>query len=359
MENTTPEFTLSAAECAAETGLSVKALRLYERHGLITPYRTFKNWRVYGAREIERLNEVIILKGFGLSLARIAELLAGKETNLESVLSAQTETLTRQRDRIDRSIETIEKLRAELTGGEASVATLVQLAKEMTMTQAASDQTAWKVYEQARPRTEIVIDAIFLTKYCGFYRLNDGIIVTVELRENCIQISLTGQPFIPMVPEAADKFFCRHMPLQVSFERDVSDTILQLTLHQSGHEINAQRISPDDAAKSIEMLAERISREMPFPTSEAILRQLIEDALRGIFDETRLTPELGQAVRNQFPLMASEFEKIGNLLSLDFKGVGQDGWDGYDAVFTNGKQEWRIYMQDSCIVSGLLFRPRP
>jgi DNA-binding transcriptional MerR regulator len=63
---------LTAAECAQRIGLTVRALRLYEQHGLITPRRTVKNWRCYGAGEIARLNEVLTLKRLGLSLSRIA-----------------------------------------------------------------------------------------------------------------------------------------------------------------------------------------------------------------------------------------------------------------------------------------------
>jgi DNA-binding transcriptional MerR regulator len=33
---------LSASECARQMGLSVRALRLYERYGLISPRRTGK-----------------------------------------------------------------------------------------------------------------------------------------------------------------------------------------------------------------------------------------------------------------------------------------------------------------------------
>lgn len=59
------EAGLSAAECAQRIGLSVRALRHYERHGLVTPRRTDKQWRLYGPEDITRLNEVLALKGLG------------------------------------------------------------------------------------------------------------------------------------------------------------------------------------------------------------------------------------------------------------------------------------------------------
>jgi DNA-binding transcriptional MerR regulator len=88
----TTETWLAAAECAARTGLTVRALRLYERHGLIAPRRTLKNWRLYGIKDIERLNEIIILKGFGLSLTQIAKLLRGQGKRLILVACCRCNT---------------------------------------------------------------------------------------------------------------------------------------------------------------------------------------------------------------------------------------------------------------------------
>lgn len=81
-ERPTTETWLTAAECARRIGLSVRALRVYERHGLIAPRRTSKSWRLYGATDITRLNEVLALKSLGLSLSHIAELLQGRPTDL-------------------------------------------------------------------------------------------------------------------------------------------------------------------------------------------------------------------------------------------------------------------------------------
>jgi DNA-binding transcriptional MerR regulator len=47
---------LTAAECASRTGLTVRALRVYEDCGLITPRRSASGWRYYGAAELVRLN---------------------------------------------------------------------------------------------------------------------------------------------------------------------------------------------------------------------------------------------------------------------------------------------------------------
>ena len=90
---------LTAAECAQRTGLTVRSLRLYEQYGLLAPVRTGKNWRLYGERELARLNEVLALKQLGLSLGAMARLLAGQETDMARLLDLQKDALTERRER--------------------------------------------------------------------------------------------------------------------------------------------------------------------------------------------------------------------------------------------------------------------
>jgi hypothetical protein len=66
---------LSPAETAKRFGISIKALRLYEQHGLLKPLRTANGstgaaWRVYGSDQIARLHQILALKRLGLSTER-------------------------------------------------------------------------------------------------------------------------------------------------------------------------------------------------------------------------------------------------------------------------------------------------
>src|SRR5579875_3908271 len=79
----------SPAEAAARLGVSVKALRVYERRGLVRPLRTAAGWRTYGPDEIARLHQVMALRSLGLPLSRIAVLLAGRSADLDAVLALQ------------------------------------------------------------------------------------------------------------------------------------------------------------------------------------------------------------------------------------------------------------------------------
>lgn len=68
----------TASDTARRLGLTVRALRVYERHGLLRPGRTLAGWRVYGPEEMARLHQVLALKRLGLKLGQIADLLQGR-----------------------------------------------------------------------------------------------------------------------------------------------------------------------------------------------------------------------------------------------------------------------------------------
>jgi len=68
--------TYAIGEIAARTGLTVRALRHYERIGLLAPHaRTSAGHRRYGASDVERLQQVVSLRAVGLPLAAIRDLL--------------------------------------------------------------------------------------------------------------------------------------------------------------------------------------------------------------------------------------------------------------------------------------------
>lgn len=83
------ENVLDIGEVARATGLTLRALRFYESRGLVTPLRTAGGRRVYGADELARLNAAVPLKRAGFSLARIGELLTGREVDLGRLVAVQ------------------------------------------------------------------------------------------------------------------------------------------------------------------------------------------------------------------------------------------------------------------------------
>lgn len=105
---------LSPSEAARQLGVSPKALRLYEQHGLVAPVRTGAGWRAYGPGEMGRAAEVAALRALGLSLAQIARVMAGDPANLETALAAHQAALEGQLHRLAGTVEKVRGLRANL-----------------------------------------------------------------------------------------------------------------------------------------------------------------------------------------------------------------------------------------------------
>ena len=87
---------LNPSEAARRLGVSPKALRLYEDHGLVSPSRTTAGWRVYGPDQMSRAAEVVGLRALGFSLEQVKQALRGDTRNLEPALAGHQARLEGQ-----------------------------------------------------------------------------------------------------------------------------------------------------------------------------------------------------------------------------------------------------------------------
>jgi DNA-binding transcriptional MerR regulator len=110
---------LTPAQASAALGVSAKALRLYEQHGLIVPDRSRTGWRVYDAKAMARAAEIVALRALGLSLARVARVLDGEPHDLDAGLAEHEARLREQVRQTASTLERVGSLRAELAQGRA------------------------------------------------------------------------------------------------------------------------------------------------------------------------------------------------------------------------------------------------
>lgn len=73
-------------QVATRLGISIKALRVYERAGLVTPDRRDSGWRTYGPAHIARLHSILALKAMGLSLRQIRDSVAATPIDIVKLL---------------------------------------------------------------------------------------------------------------------------------------------------------------------------------------------------------------------------------------------------------------------------------
>jgi len=101
----------SIGDLVKELGVSARAIRFYEDHGLLAPQRAGGN-RIYTGRELARLKLILRGKRLGFSLADIGELL----------------------DLYDADRDHLAQLRQTLAKGRARIAELEQQRLELDLT---------------------------------------------------------------------------------------------------------------------------------------------------------------------------------------------------------------------------------
>src|SRR5689334_2954895 len=99
-----------ASEFAELTGVTVRALHHYDRLGLLRPTRrTQAGYRLYGERDVARLEQIVALKFIGFSLKEIKTILDRNGLELSAMLRMQREIISRKRRHLDSAVAAIER----------------------------------------------------------------------------------------------------------------------------------------------------------------------------------------------------------------------------------------------------------
>lgn len=99
-------------------GVTPRALRHYERLGLLKPKRSQAGYRIYTERDLESLEEIVALKFIGVPLKEIAAIRVRKAPFVE-VLRAQREMLEAKRRTVTEAISAVSAAETLLRAGAA------------------------------------------------------------------------------------------------------------------------------------------------------------------------------------------------------------------------------------------------
>lgn len=97
-------------------GVTVRALHHYEDEGLLHPERTASGYRRYGAADVERLQQILLLRSCGLSLGDIRVALADDRFDFRAALVDHLATLRARQKELETLVGTVEKTIASLEG---------------------------------------------------------------------------------------------------------------------------------------------------------------------------------------------------------------------------------------------------
>lgn len=139
----------TAAETARRLGVSVRALRVYERHGLVRPARTAVGWRLYGPEQLSQLQQVLAFKRFGLKLAQIAGLVRGGKIDIDRLLALHEEELQQRKLKMDRALALVRDTRMRIANGTPlPIEELTALIKEARMSNTEVRPQFWDLWSK-------------------------------------------------------------------------------------------------------------------------------------------------------------------------------------------------------------------
>src|ERR1700710_2751191 len=122
---------LDISEVVRSTGLTSRALRFYEARGLLAPVRTASGRRLYGAIELERINQIVALKRAGLTLAQIQRMTARRPMDLARLIDAQLEALEMRQSELTEARQLLLSVKSRIDRGEpVDVATFCSLIRQ-------------------------------------------------------------------------------------------------------------------------------------------------------------------------------------------------------------------------------------
>jgi DNA-binding transcriptional MerR regulator len=354
----TKALTLTASQCARLTGLTVKALRVYEREGLLKPKRTLKDWRLYDAADLTRLGEVSALRAIGLKLADIAKLLHGKVSNISDVLELKQSELLQRRMQIDASLATVSMFRKRVEMGEILTINDLALAiRETKMNTITPEAVAWKRYEQMRPRIAIAADPETMKSCCGRFVFEGGTLINVFMQQEKLFTQIPGQPAFQLFAEGTDAYFQPEVHAQITFDRDAAGIVASLTLHQNGFEQKVRRATEKESDEAFAKLKARMEGGQPHPESRRLVKAMLDSQLQGKPCLDLMIPELAAIVIEQNEGVTREFVALGQCTGLTFLTVTPEGWDAYRATFENGELDVSMHIDASGKISGQWLEP--
>lgn len=107
---------LSIGDLARRTGLSVSAIRFYEKKGLILPDRNAGNQRRYEGSDIRRLSFILIAQQIGLSIEQIKAVMARLPEGRTPTKADWTAISRGFRETLDQRIAMMQRMRDNLDG---------------------------------------------------------------------------------------------------------------------------------------------------------------------------------------------------------------------------------------------------
>jgi bla regulator protein blaR1 len=211
----------------------------------------------------------------------------------------------------------------------------------------------------ADSEVQVKVPESVLQSYVGYYQLNGNVVQEITRKGDQLFAQLTGQQVAEIYPSSNNEFFYKIVKARITFVTEGSGPATSLVLHQNGFDKTMPRIDPGVAQQINAALKAKVQAQTASPGTAEAVRMMLEGHETGNPPYSRMSPELAKAVREQLPRSGPVFKQLGPVKSIEFKGVGNQGWDIYDVRFENGTAQYRIILSDDGTVIGAMMTMMP
>src|SRR5471030_1016198 len=213
--------------------------------------------------------------------------------------------------------------------------------------------------EASNEHTQVSIAAEVLDRYVGTYKASETTVLKFRREGDHLMSQRTGQGWIGKYPMSDTKFFAKVVEATDRFVVDDSGHVTALVHYQNGREATYPRIDIAEGERIEAILAAKVKSQVATPGTEAALRRNIEGLQSGNPIYSEMSPDLQEATRKQLPDLKEGLNRIGPVKSVQFVGVGNQGWDIYQVTHESGSSTWRVHLADNGIIDGLLVQSGP
>jgi bla regulator protein BlaR1 len=202
----------------------------------------------------------------------------------------------------------------------------------------------------------LALDPSLSGRYVGHYSLAGSTILAVTRDGDHLLARLPGQ--IPVAYFAGNEsvFFAKSIDAQITWMTDTRGQVTELVLHQNGKDYLAPRMDETVAQAQMDALAIRVRAQSAAPGTEAELRRYIQGLQRGDLTLDDWIPSARPGIRSQGATLKWRFGIVGQLKSLTFKGVTQNGFDLYESCFEKDSFQWTIRLAPDGKIDTLVFQ---
>lgn len=202
----------------------------------------------------------------------------------------------------------------------------------------------------------VSVDEAILDRYAGVYQIGDWNVLTVRREGVRLLIDFPSRPSIELRPTSECDFeTVDFAELPITFDRKPDGTVPSLRIRTKGGDQSATRIDNATAEQVKARFATRIKEQKPLPGSEGAVRGLVEGLITGQPDYNAMHPTLAYLARQQMPGLHTTAAYLGAIKSIEYQGVGGQGWDVFDVHQERGTARVRIILRSDGLITGALF----